>query len=135
MNQLAGVLDDLDLIRTLRQGELRKARKEEERESRSVVGNEGHMKNHGLLSKCQRALDVSGWSKDAQKDIEVFRLTDTEGLTPLLLVLNESPNIGDSSPKPNVEITHLGDNKKADELKQVEGVKDLPKIEDKTTTT
>ncbi|MGH1351756.1 MAG: hypothetical protein ACRBBN_13265 [Methyloligellaceae bacterium] len=135
MNQLAGVLDDLDLIRTLRHSELSKARKEEQRESRSVVGSENHMKNHGLLSKCQRALDVSGWSKDAQKDIEVFRLTDTEGLTPLLIVLNESPHTSDNSPKPNVEITHLGEEKKGEGVKQVEGTKDLPKLEDKSTTT
>jgi hypothetical protein len=47
------------------------------------------LRNHGLLSKAQRALDIVGWSAAAQKDVEIFRLVDTEGLTPLLTVLNE----------------------------------------------
>jgi len=47
------------------------------------------MRNHGLLSKAQRALDIVGWSAAAQKDVEIFRLVDTEGLTPLLIVLNQ----------------------------------------------
>ena len=48
------------------------------------------MRNHGLLSKAQRTLDIAGWSKAAQSDVEIFRLVDTEGLTPLLSVLNEA---------------------------------------------
>ena len=48
------------------------------------------MRNHGLLSKAQRTLDIAGWSKEAQNDVEIFRLVDTEGLTPLLSVLNEA---------------------------------------------
>ena len=48
------------------------------------------MRNHGLLSKAQRTLDIAGWSKAAQGDVEIFRLVDTEGLTPLLSVLNEA---------------------------------------------
>jgi hypothetical protein len=47
------------------------------------------MRNHGLLSKAQRALVIAEWSEAAQKDVEIFRLVDTEGLTPLLTVLNE----------------------------------------------
>jgi hypothetical protein len=46
------------------------------------------MRNHGLLSKAQRTLDIAGWSPKAQSDVEIFRLVDTEGLTPLLSVLN-----------------------------------------------
>ena len=48
------------------------------------------IRNHGLLSKAQRTLDIAGWSKSAQQDVEIFRLVDAEGLTPLLSVLNET---------------------------------------------
>lgn len=48
------------------------------------------IRNHGLLSKAQRTLDIAGWSKAAQSDVEIFRMVDTEGLTPLLSVLNET---------------------------------------------
>jgi hypothetical protein len=48
------------------------------------------IRNHGLLSKACRALDIAGWSDTAQRDVEIFRLTDTEGLTPLLTLLNEA---------------------------------------------
>jgi len=48
------------------------------------------MRNHGLLSKAQRTLDIAGWSKEAQSDVEIFRLVDMEGLTPLLSVLNDA---------------------------------------------
>jgi hypothetical protein len=48
------------------------------------------LRNHGLLSKAQRTLDIAGWSATAQGDVEIFRLVDTEGLTPLLSVLNEA---------------------------------------------
>ena len=124
MNQLAGVLDDLKLVRALTPRELRKFGKEEERDSysdltpfreeraqmasgqptkrswfggllpsRTVVpasaDGSKHIRNHGLLSKAQRALDIAGWSAAAQKDVEIFRLVDTEGLTPLLAVLNK----------------------------------------------
>ena len=48
------------------------------------------MRNHGLFSKAERALQIAGWSERARNDIEIFRLVDAEGLTPLLMVLNES---------------------------------------------
>lgn len=89
MNQLAGVLDDLDLIRTLSRWELRTARKEEARDSRSTKEQE-KMENHGLLSKGRRVLEIAGWSDEAQRDMEVYALVDTEGLTPFLTVLNEA---------------------------------------------
>ena len=55
------------------------------------AGQDGkRIRNHGLLSKAQRTLDIAGWSKAAQSDVEIFRLVDTEGLTPLLSVLNEA---------------------------------------------
>ncbi len=47
------------------------------------------IRNHGVLSKAQRALGIAEWSEQAQRDVEVFRLVDTEGLTPLLIALNQ----------------------------------------------
>jgi hypothetical protein len=118
MNQLAGVLSDLDLVRWPRRGlgprwlRLRKSELEilkdeedvesdtdlskikrkwdEERDGGSTsAGSDRPLRNHGLFSKAERALEVSGWSERARRDIEVFRLVDAEGLTPLLMVLNE----------------------------------------------
>lgn len=97
MNQLAGVFDDLDLIRTLTKWELRTARKEEERDSRSSVTDGEKIRNHGLLSKSRRVLEIAGWSASAQQDLEVYSLVDTEGLTPLLTVLNEAVRAGEES--------------------------------------
>jgi hypothetical protein len=55
--------------------------------------HEGHserpIRNHGLFSKAERAMEFAGWSETARHDIEVFRLVNDEGLTPLLMVLNE----------------------------------------------
>jgi hypothetical protein len=90
MNQLAGVLSELDLVRTLSESELRRARQSEERESRSTASDQDKVRNHGLFSKGRRALAIAGWSEDAKKDIEVFRLVQREGLTPILTVLSEA---------------------------------------------
>ncbi len=56
---------------------------------RAKKGKKIH-RNHGLLSKAQRALELAGWSPAAQSDVELFRLVDSEGLTPILTVLNEA---------------------------------------------
>jgi hypothetical protein len=121
MNQLAGVLSDLDLARwprrgvrwgpvRLRKSELEALKDEESRESLTDLSDvrkkwreerggepepgapqdERPIRNHGLFSKAERALEIAGWSERARSDIEVFRLVDAEGLTPLLMVLNES---------------------------------------------
>ncbi len=107
MNQLAGVLDDLKLIVALTEKELKAFGQEEERDSFSDLSlyrdrrrearqaeapedSPRPMRNHGLLSKAERALDIAGWSKDAKRDVEIYRLVDTEGLTPLLVLLNEA---------------------------------------------
>jgi hypothetical protein len=121
VNQLAGVFDDLNLIRALTPRDLKKFGEEERRASYTdltqlreegrealnvepakgirgwlgrtevpAVANEDRIRNHGLLSKAQRALDIAGWSESAQRDVEVFRLVDSEGLTPLLTLLNEA---------------------------------------------
>jgi hypothetical protein len=47
-------------------------------------------RQHGLLSKAQRTLDIAGWSVSAQSDVEIFRLVDGDGLTPLLALFNEA---------------------------------------------
>jgi hypothetical protein len=122
MNQLAGVLDDLKLVRGLSTFELRRFGREEMRDSYTDLtpfrqersadeaalgpptlwarwfgktgwppkGGGPHVRNHGLLSKAQRALDIAKWSAAAQRDVEIFRLVDSEGLTPLLTLLNEA---------------------------------------------
>ena len=51
------------------------------------------IRNHGLFSKAERALEIAGWSQKAREDIEVFTLVEAEGLTPLLMVLNERPDL------------------------------------------
>jgi hypothetical protein len=118
INQLAGVLADLNLVRPLTASELKRFARDETRTSygdlaalreeharartsfeRSAlpwkiwVGRGGgesddRLRNHGLLSKAQRALDIAGWSATAQRDVEVFRLVDCDGLTPLLALFN-----------------------------------------------
>jgi hypothetical protein len=118
INQLAGVLADLNLVRPLSKPELRGFARDETRKSygdlaalkeryakapwdrpelpwkawlRSAGAGEHRedgLRNHGLLSKAQRALDIAGWSAAAQRDVEVYRLVDCEGLTPLLALFN-----------------------------------------------
>src|SRR5262245_6762314 len=97
MNQLAGVLDDLELVRGLSTFELRRFGREEMRDSYTDLtpfrqertadeaakgppnlwarlfggvdwppkGGGPHVRNPGLLSKAQRALDIAGWSASA----------------------------------------------------------------------
>ena len=123
MNQLAGVLSDLELVRwpkkgagwgrfRLASGELEELKNEETYASdtdlseirkkwRDAKGldplpggqdSDRPIRNHGLFSKAERALEIAGWSAQARRDIEIFRLVDTEGLTPLLMVLNDGGN-------------------------------------------
>jgi hypothetical protein len=111
MNQLAGVLSDLELVRWPKPRELKHLRSEETHASRTDLTdirkkwfeekgldpansvrqhNARPIRNHGLFSKAERALEIAGWSERARNDIEIFRLVDAEGLTPLLMVLNEA---------------------------------------------
>jgi len=129
MNQLAGVLDDLDLVEWPNQGwprttnkkliksELQKLKREEAQPSDTDLSdirkdwikykkskdadaqltardkqfeNAAPVRNHGLFSKAEKALAIAGWSKAARRDIEVYRLVDVEGLTPILDVLNDA---------------------------------------------
>jgi hypothetical protein len=126
MNQLTGVFADLALVRALTPSELMRLGKEEQRDSYSSLTpfrqhwREEHgekpaaadgerpsrrmtdktkpIRNHGVFSKAQRALDIAGWSAEAQEDVEIFRLVDTEGLTPLLIVLNDADPSGGGQP-------------------------------------
>lgn len=119
MNQLAGVLSDLDLVRWPRKGnkwlwkksELEVLLDEEDKASHSnlteirqkwasdkgikskeadAIKEQAPMRNHGLLSKAERALQIAGWSERARADVEIFRVVDEDGLTPLLMVLSEA---------------------------------------------
>ncbi len=116
MNQLAGVFSDMKLIRVMGEKELKEAGKEEARASftdlnafkeafREQEKKEGRpvrelreeemrrIRNHGLFSKAERALSIAGWSDRAKSDVEVFRIVDVEGLTPLLDVLTDPPGV------------------------------------------
>jgi len=117
MNQLAGVLSDLKLIECMGEPELKKAGDEEARASltdlsvfreafRAKEKEEGRpirelredekrrIRNHGLFSKAERALDIAGWSDRAKSDVEIYRIVDVEGLTPLLEILTERRDKG-----------------------------------------
>lgn len=118
VNQLAGVLSDLELVRwpkggkkwLFQENELKKLKAEEtvasdtdltairkkwaeeqgfSAEEAKQYAEKRAVRNHGLFSKAERALQIAGWSEKARNDIEIFKLVDTEGLTPLLMVLNE----------------------------------------------
>ncbi|MBR2536298.1 MAG: hypothetical protein IKE66_09540 [Hyphomicrobium sp.] len=118
VNQLAGVLSDLELVRwpkggkrwLFQENELKKLKAEESvgsdtdltairkkwaeeqgfsAEEAKQYADKRAVRNHGLFSKAERALQIAGWSEKARNDIEIFKLVDTEGLTPLLMVLNE----------------------------------------------
>ena len=49
-----------------------------------------------LLSKAERALQIAGWG-EGRNDIEIFKLIDTEGLTPLLMVLNDPHGVASTA--------------------------------------
>lgn len=126
MNQLAGVLSDLELVRwpqqgqkiglgswkvTLRKTELERLKADEmEASSTDLTDIRKHwakkhniqntavseleksdpIRNHGLFSKAERALQIAGWSPHARADIEIFKLIEADGLTPLLMVLADA---------------------------------------------
>jgi hypothetical protein len=118
MNQLAGVLSDLGLVRWPHKGrwmkrgeidelkadeaqasgtdlaEIRKRWAEEKKLDPQTLEHKDHapIRNHGLFSKAERALQIAGWSQKAREDVEIFTLVEAEGLTPLLMVLNERPD-------------------------------------------
>jgi hypothetical protein len=121
INQLAGVFSDLKLIKVMGEKELKAAGKEEARASftdlnvyrsefRTKEQTEGRpvkevaedrskrIRNHGLFSKAERALHIAGWSDGAKSDVEVYAITDKEGLTPLLEILTDPKGKNDPPP-------------------------------------
>ena len=120
LNQLAGVMEDVKLIRAATPKELKAFLGEEARESYSDLSKARlewrkknakaadqsidvtPIRNHGLLSKAERALDVAGWSAASKRDLEVFKLVDVDGLTPLLSLLNDATleGVGRARPMP-----------------------------------
>ncbi len=111
MNQLAGVMIDLDLIRWPTKKEMAALKKEEQTmsdtdltiirrdiaeklnlpdEEKKKFADKVPLRNHGLFSKAERMLQMAGWSAGALRDLELFKLVDTEGLTPLLATLNDA---------------------------------------------
>jgi hypothetical protein len=131
MNHLAGVLTDMELVRwprrgrwwLLQQGELDRLKHEEGVASATDLfemrkqwankhwsgeqpreGDPSHpLRNHGLFSKAERALEYAEWSEKACRDFEFYRLVDDEGLTPLLMVLNERDAGQGSDPRARTE--------------------------------
>jgi hypothetical protein len=116
MNQLSGVLTDLELVRWPTPKELKVLRAEESSGSNTDLteirkkfeqergikdgaekGSTHVLRNHGLFSKAERALEIAGWSERARNDVEIFKLVNAEGLTPLLMVLNEAHLRGSSA--------------------------------------
>src|SRR5262249_45526602 len=101
------VFSDLKLVRALTPRELKSFGKEENRPSysdltqyhrqRQPQGGQAataeaqleQIENHGLLSKAERALDIANWRQKAKRDTEIFRIVETDGLTPILQVLDE----------------------------------------------
>ena len=125
MNHLAGVLDDLDLVKWPNEDELKALREEEGGDSLTDMTNirkerlakleqdstieleqakadeirkAEPLRNHGLFSKAERVLTIAGWSRNATRDIEIFKLVDTDGLTPLLAVLNDLESKSNGAP-------------------------------------
>ena len=90
MNQVAGVLTDSDVIRALSEKELKHARDEMKRQSKTRLHDDDKMQNHGMLAKAHRALQMAGWSDQACNDMEIFRLVEADGLLPLLIILQDS---------------------------------------------
>jgi len=80
---------DLTEVRKAWLAELKARGIPEEQLKDEVLEKAMPLRNHGLFSKAERALAIAGWSEKARRDIEIFRLEDVEGLTPLLMVLNE----------------------------------------------
>lgn len=124
INQLAGVLSDLDLVRWPERGRwwLREPNELERLKHEETVASDTDLtkirqtwakdnqfsddeagryldkkpvRNHGLFSKAERALQIAGWSEKARDDIEIFKIIDSDGLTPLLMVLNEDASSRD----------------------------------------
>lgn len=117
INQVAGVLHDKHLIRALSDRELKVALDESRREARTRMQvpsgpeGEGGPLNVGLLKKAGRALEMAGWSAEASRDPEIFRLVESDGLLPLLMILSERGK--KESGEPDTTLPQKADNTNA----------------------
>lgn len=108
LNQVAGVLTDASLIRAVSDRELKIARNETTQKARTRLDGQ-EMLNVGLLHKAHRALEMAGWSAGASDDPEIFRLVDSDGLLPLLKILDGKGEAAeDSAGKPAAARTGAG---------------------------
>jgi hypothetical protein len=125
INQLAAFLTDLSLIRLprprrdwlLERSELDKLRREEEYasdtelfsirrrwgdlhgvESSTPEPAKGILRNHGVFSKSERALQIAGWSEGARSDIEIYPVVEPNGL--MLLAVLENRSLVDETSRP-----------------------------------
>jgi hypothetical protein len=57
---------------------------------RSLKESRGESLALSLEMRAQRVLHIAGWSPAAQSELEIFRLVDCEGLTPLLALFSEA---------------------------------------------
>ena len=62
------------------------------------------IRNHGIFSKAERALQFADWSEHARNDIEIFVIEATDGLTPLLMVLSD-PHENGTAATPTRQLT------------------------------
>jgi hypothetical protein len=100
LNQVAGVLTDAKLIRALSDSELNAARREMKKKARTRLDGQ-EIDNVGLIAKAHRALEMADWSEGASDDPEIFRLSDADGLLPLLTILNDKADAdADDGAKP-----------------------------------
>ena len=108
LNQLAGVLEDIRLIRTVgpsastasMSGEGGKpavtarrpiaARRIWKSTAQAVTEHAEALARQELLSKADRALAIAGWSADSKREIEVFQIVHSEGTAPLLCLINQA---------------------------------------------
>lgn len=124
LNQVAGVLHNMKVVRPLTQRQLRKLGKAEQRVSDTGLAQhvnafstsaspdqvsvynpvEAVTRNLGLFSKSHRALEIAGWSSDAQKQVEVYRLVDAKrGITDLITIIENALPIKEEKPWPSPE--------------------------------
>jgi hypothetical protein len=113
INQLAGVLVDLKLVRGVSETAMRqhgRSANAGELSQSNASSDQAHggravrlldlfvgkaqtatpsLQNRGLIARARRALAIAGWSTAAASDVELFKLSSNEGITPLLALLNE----------------------------------------------
>lgn len=90
LNQLAGVLEDVRLIRSINPpiapiGGWFPKSKPQKTTARHVP-----LLLQELLAKADRALAIAGWSADSKREIEAFEVVHVDGSPPLLCLINQT---------------------------------------------